>query len=97
MCTHDEDPVAGIELDSVHHDAEVASQRDEIKNALFQLARLPLIRIRASNESIVRAEDFYELLQAESSTLDNLRPRSLRPRRTHDGLVPAESISRTTG
>lgn len=94
LCTHDEDPVAGIELDSVHHDTEVASQRDEMKNTLFQLARLPLVRIRSSNESTVRAENFYELLQAESSILDNLRPRSLRPRRTHDSLVPAESVSR---
>lgn len=91
LCTADEDPVAGIELDSVHHDTEEAAERDELKNMLFKLAGLPLVRIRADDEKAVRAEDFYDLLMAESKTLDALRPRRMRPRRTHDFLVPAES------
>lgn len=90
LCTDDEDPVAGIELDSVHHDTEEAAERDELKNRLFQLAGLPLVRIRADDEKAVRAEDFYDLLMAESKTLDALRPRRMRPRRTHDFLIPAE-------
>lgn len=93
LCTTDEDPVAGIELDSVHHDSEEAAERDELKNMLFKLAGLPLVRIRADDEKAVRAEDFYDLLVAESKTLDALRPRRLRPRRTHDFLVPAESAT----
>lgn len=95
LCTADEDPMAGIELDSVHHDTEEAAERDELKNLLFKLAGLPLVRIRADDEKAVRAEDFYDLLMAESKTLDALRPRRLRPRRTHDFLVPAESATRT--
>lgn len=95
LCTADEDPVAGIELDSVHHDTQEASARDELKNLLFKLAGLPLVRIRADDEKAVRAEDFYDLLMAESKTLDALRPRRMRPRRTHDFLVPAESATRT--
>lgn len=91
LCTADEDPVAGIELDSVHHDNEEAVERDELKNMLFKLAGLPLVRIRADDEKAVRAEDFYDLLMAESKTLDALRPRRMRPRRTPDFLVPAES------
>lgn len=96
LCTADEDPVVGIELDSVHHDTEEATDRDELKNMLFKLAGLPLVRIRADDEKAVRAEDFYDLLMAESKTLDDLRPRRMRPRRTHDFLVPAESATRAT-
>lgn len=95
LCTADEDPVAGIELDSKCHDTEEAMARDELKNQLFKLAGLPLVRIRADDERAVRAEDFYDLLMAESDTLDALRPRRMRPRRTHDFLVPAESATRS--
>lgn len=94
LCTEDEDPVVGIELDSVHHDADEAAERDELKNLLFKLAGIPLIRIRPADTRAVRAEDFYDLLMAESKTLDTLRPRRLRPRRTHDFLVPAEAMTR---
>lgn len=90
LCTDDEDPVAGIELDSVFHDTEEAAERDQLKNTLFKLSGLPLIRIRANDEKSVRAEDFYDLLVAEAEALDTLRPRRMRPRRTHDFLVPAE-------
>lgn len=93
LCTADEDPVAGIELDSVHHDTEEAAERDELKNLLFRLAGIPLVRIRADDTKTVRAEDFYDLLMAESDALDTLRPRRLRPRRNHDFLVPAETYS----
>lgn len=91
LCTADEDPVAGIELDSAHHDTDDATERDELKNLLFNLSGLPLIRIRAGDEKAVRAEDFYDLLMSEAKTLDTIRPRRLRPRRTHDFLVPAEA------
>lgn len=91
LCTADEDPVAGIELDSIHHDTEEAAERDELKNLLFRLAGIPLVRIRADDTKTVRAEDFYDLLIAESDALDTLRPRRLRPRRNHDFLVPAET------
>ena len=94
LCTVDEDPVLGIELDSIHHDTDEAAERDELKNLLFKLAGLPLVRIRAADTEAVRSEDFYDLLMAESKTLDTLRPRRLRPRRTHDFLVPAEAIAR---
>lgn len=90
LCTEDEDPVAGIELDSLHHDNGDAQERDALKNRLFQLAGVPLVRIRADDTSNVRAEDFYDLLVAEKDTLEALRPRRLRPRRNHDMLVPAE-------
>lgn len=93
LCTVDEDPIAGFESDSVHHDTEDARERDELKNLLFKLAGLPLVRIRADDERAVRAEDFYDLLMAESKTLDVIRPRRMRPRRTHDMLVPAEAFS----
>ena len=94
LCTADEDPVMGIELDSVHHDADVVFDGDDLNTRLFNLAGLPLVRIRASDTEVVRAEDFYDLLMAESTKLDALRPRRLRPRRTHDCLVPAESLAR---
>ncbi|AXW61551.1 hypothetical protein CJO94_05865 [Ralstonia solanacearum] len=94
LCTEDEDPVAGVELDSVHHDAEDVAERDELKNLLFKLAGLPLLRIRADDAQAVRAEDFYDLLMTQSEALDVIRPRRLRPRRTHDFLVPAESSSK---
>ncbi|MFA6313845.1 MAG: DUF2726 domain-containing protein [Sterolibacterium sp.] len=89
LCTEDEDPVVGFELDSLHHDAEEAGERDQLKNELFTTAGIPLVRIRPANTRDVRAEDFYDLLVAEECTLDKLRPRRLRPRRTHDVLVPA--------
>lgn len=94
LCTDDEDPVAGIELDSVFHDSEEAIERDQLKNTLFKLAGLPMIRIRADDEKAVRAEDFYDLLVAEAEALEALRSRRMRPRRTHDFLVPAESYHR---
>jgi len=90
LCTEDEDPVAGIELDSLHHDREDAQERDMLKNRLFQLAGVPLVRIRADDTSNVRAEDFYDLLVANADLLNALRPRRLRPRRNHDVLVPAD-------
>ena len=77
LCTTDEDPVLGIELDSLHHDSEEVVERDELKNHLFKLAGLPLERIRAADTRAVRSEDFYDLLMAESKTLDTLRPRRL--------------------
>ncbi|KWN85164.1 hypothetical protein WM25_02340 [Burkholderia ubonensis] len=95
LVTEDEDPVAGIELDSVRHDSEERAEWDELKSQLFLLAGLPLIRIRPGEELLVRAEDFYDLLMCQSDTFDRLRPRRLRPRRTHEALVPAESNSRT--
>ena len=82
LCTTDEDPVMCIELDSFNHDSEEVVERDGLKNLLFKLAGLPLVRIRAADTTAVRAEDFYDLLMAESTTLDTLRPRRLRPRRT---------------
>jgi hypothetical protein len=48
LCTVDEDPVIGIELDSIHHDSEEVAERDELKNLLFKLAGIPLVRIRAA-------------------------------------------------
>lgn len=95
LCTCDEDPVAGFELDSSWHDNEAAASRDDIKNKLFQLAGLTLFRIRPTDPHAVRAEDFYDLLNAERA-LDLIRPRRMRPRRTHDGLAPenAETVRR---
>ncbi|MBK8358716.1 MAG: hypothetical protein IPL15_06920 [Comamonadaceae bacterium] len=61
-----------------------------MKDELFALAAIPLLRVRADDTANVRAEDFYDLLVADSETLDRLRPRRLRPRRNHDMLVPAE-------
>jgi len=87
LCTSDEDPVAGFELDSSWHDTEAAARRDDMKNKLFQLAGLPLVRIRCPDPRTVRAEDFYDLLNAERA-LNMIRPRRMRPRRTHDGLAP---------
>ena len=90
LCTEDEDPVAGFELDSVLHDDDEVRERDQLKDELFTLAAIPLLRIRADDTANVRAEDFYDLLVADSETLDRLRPRRLRPRRNHDMLIPAE-------
>lgn len=94
LCTEDEDPIAGIELDSVHHDDPAAMERDAMKDKLFAIAGVPLVRIRAEDTSNVRAEDFYELLLAQSETLGELRPRQLQPRRNHDTLIPAGSRAR---
>lgn len=94
LCTADEDPVVGIELDSVHHDIVSVAERDELKNGLFNLAGVPLVRIRPADTKAVREEDFYDLLVAQAEILDAIRPRRLRPRRTHDCLVPAEVVTR---
>ena len=90
LCTEDEDPVACFELDSALHDDDDVRERDQLKDELFALAAIPLLRVRADDTANVRAEDFYDLLVADSETLDRLRPRRLRPRRNHDMLVPAE-------
>lgn len=94
LCTADEDPVMGIELDSVHHDRDEVVERDELKNLLFRLVGLRLVRIRAADTKAVRAEDFYDLLTAESKTLDTVRPHRIQPRCKHDFPLPAEVISR---
>lgn len=88
LCTEDEDPVAGVELDSAMHDTDDARARDELKNDLFRLTGIPLVRIRAEDTTNIRAEEFYDLLCAQADCLDKLRPRRLRPRRTHDMLLP---------
>ena len=41
LCIADEDPVMGIELDSLNHDSEKVVERDELKNLLFKLAGCP--------------------------------------------------------
>ncbi|WP_413912569.1 DUF2726 domain-containing protein [Candidatus Skiveiella danica] len=82
--------VACFELDSALHDDDDVRERDQLKDELFALAAIPLLRVRADDTANVRAEDFYDLLVADSETLDRLRPRRLRPRRNHDMLVPAE-------
>lgn len=92
LCTEDEDPIAGFELDSIHHDAGKAMERDGLKDDLFATAGIPLMRIRADETSHVRAEDFFDMLVADEATLEKLRPRRLRPRRNHDALVPAQTI-----
>lgn len=94
LCTEDEDPIAGIELDSMHHDDPTAMERDAMKDKLFAIAGVPLVRIRSGDTSNVRAEDFYELLLAQSETLGELRPRQMQPRRNHDALIPAGSQAR---
>lgn len=88
LCTEDEDPIAGFELDSTIHDSEVVKERDLRKNELFALAGIPLLRIRAEDTRNVRAEDFFDLLVVHSERLDKLRPRRMRPRRNHDVLIP---------
>jgi hypothetical protein len=96
LCTEDEDPVAGIELDSVHHDDVETQDRDAMKDKLFSLAGVPLVRIRSADTLNVRAEDFYDLLLTKSDALDGLRPRQLRPRRNHETLVPVGFKARRT-
>ncbi len=49
-------------------DSGEAVERDELKNLLFKLAGLPLVRIRAADTKAVRAEDFHDLMMAESKT-----------------------------
>ncbi len=90
----DEEPLAGFELDSRHHDSEDAQERDQLKDELFEASGVPLIRIRSDDPQHVRSEDFYDLLCEKADVLDRLRPRRLRPRRTHDTLVPAQVQSR---
>jgi hypothetical protein len=90
LCTQDEDPIVGFELDSALHDSDGARERDQLKNQLFSLAGIPLLRIRAEDTSNVRAEDFYDLLMEEKEIFDKLRPSRMRPRRNHDSLVPSE-------
>lgn len=96
LCTDDEDPLGAIELDSALHDSPEARERDELKNEFFSIAGLPLVRIRAANTGNVRAEDFYDLLTTNSTSIQALRPRRMRPRRNHDFLVPAESAYKVT-
>ncbi|MFC5431471.1 hypothetical protein ACFPTO_22085 [Paraburkholderia denitrificans] len=38
LCIADEDPVAGIELDSAHYDTDDSAERDEMKHLLFNLS-----------------------------------------------------------
>lgn len=90
LCSQDEDPIAGIELDSALHDHADAVRNDGLKNRLFKLANIPLIRIRPTAPTHVRAEDFYALLCNNADSLAELRPKRLRPRRSHDSLVPAD-------
>lgn len=87
LCTHDEDPVAGFELDSAWHDGSDARSRDAMKNKLFQLSGIPLIRIRPENPGKVRAEDFYGLLIAEQG-LNLVRPKRMNPTQESDSLKP---------
>jgi hypothetical protein len=94
LCTPDEDPVGGIELDSRYHDAASVAERDAKKDELFRMAGIPLVRIRADEPGVVRAEDFYDLLVAETALFEELRPRRYRPRREHERLVPDELLSR---
>lgn len=94
LCTPDEDPVGGIELDSSYHDADEALSRDAMKDELFRIAGIPLVRIRADEPGVVRAEDFYDLLVAQEELFESMRPRRYRPRREHERLVPDELMSR---
>jgi hypothetical protein len=71
LCTQDEDPVAGIELDPKLDDSAASGH--------------------------VRAEDFYSLLCNRADDLASLRPKRMRPRRSHDVLVPADGHPHPSG
>jgi hypothetical protein len=45
-------------LDWIHHDTNEDAERDELKNLLFTLAGLRLVRIIAADTGTVRSEDF---------------------------------------
>lgn len=92
LCTQDEDPVAGFELETKPDGLGNAIANCPIKNQLFKVAGIPLIRIRATSSSDVRAEDFYSLLCESPDDLASLRPIRMRPRRNHDSLVPADGL-----
>jgi hypothetical protein len=92
LCTPDEDPIAGIELDTQLDASAATLANHHFKNQLFNVAGIPLIRIRPTASSHVRAEDFYSLLCNCTDDLASLRPKRMRPRRNHDSLVPADGL-----
>lgn len=51
-------PVAGFELDSVLHDSDEARERGRLKDELFSLAAMPLLRIRADDTTQCVAKTF---------------------------------------
>ena len=51
-------PVLGLELDDSSHSAEQSSEKDRFKNAVFQAAGLPLLRIPVQNTYDFRAIAF---------------------------------------
>ena len=87
LCTPDEDPVAAFELDLPGHESKQSVQANKVKKTLFQLAGLPLIRIRPESLNTIRAEDFFDLLNIENASA-LIRPYRLHPRSKHEGLVP---------
>ena len=64
-------PVIGFEVDSPYHDAEDQKARDEIKNRIFQLGGVPLLRLRAlgqPTDEIIR-QQIIQTIQALGSDL----------------------------
>ncbi|MCK7582703.1 MAG: hypothetical protein MZV65_48835 [Chromatiales bacterium] len=76
-------------MTSALHDLDEA-ERDQLKDELFALAAIPLVRIRYDDTANVRAEDFYDLLVADSETLDKDYARVACVREETMTAVPAE-------
>lgn len=60
--SRDYEPKFFIELDSQYHDNDRAAKNDCMKDRIFQVANVKLIRIRAHNQSEVSAQQFKKLV-----------------------------------
>lgn len=57
------EPIYFIELDSVWHDLEKIEEKDKIKDRIFSLAGLKLIRIRHKANQKIEEETYLELIE----------------------------------
>jgi hypothetical protein len=81
------DPVAAFELDSSRHDEAGRKLRDEWKNALLSVARIPLYRLRSEDPTATSVDEWYSVLTDEVLDKVDCGAR-IRSRDIHATLVP---------
>lgn len=84
----DFDPIGVIELDSAYHDTPMAKLRDAMKGRLFEMAGIPLVRLRAEPVEAVSADTLYELLQNQWQKFEAFKPQGWREREGYTRLCP---------
>jgi hypothetical protein len=83
------DPVMGFELDSAYHDEPAARVRDQMKDELLQMIKIPLVRLRVDDSTSMTVDDWYAALPDQVGEIP--MPKRHRSREQTLSFVPVDA------